>query len=127
LHALIDVYKERSATVCELMTQIYDLHTAPTKYNEQDVAKWIDAHTHEYLKEVVKKLEELQSFSVELLTQVVKDTATQLAIKLVKIAQPIRIALVGKAASPGVFALMALLGKEKTCERIRALLHTLAE
>jgi glutamyl-tRNA synthetase len=43
-------------------------------------------------------------------------------IKLVTIAQPVRIALVGKAASPGVFELLSVLGKQETLSRIQLLL-----
>jgi glutamyl-tRNA synthetase len=40
-------------------------------------------------------------------------------IKLGKIAQPLRVALTGKTASPGIFEVMNALGKEKVLVRIR--------
>ena len=45
-------------------------------------------------------------------------------IKLKKVAQPIRVALTGKAVSPGIFEVMEVLGKEEVLERIaKALSH----
>ena len=40
-------------------------------------------------------------------------------IKLGKIAQPLRVALTGKSASPGLFEVMEVLGKEKVVARIQ--------
>jgi glutamyl-tRNA synthetase len=39
-------------------------------------------------------------------------------IKLGKIAQPLRVALTGKKASPGLFEVMEVLGKEKVLKRL---------
>ena len=40
-------------------------------------------------------------------------------ITLKKLAQPLRVALTGKTASPGIFEVMEVLGREKVIERIR--------
>ncbi len=44
-------------------------------------------------------------------------------LKLGKIAQSLRAALTGKAVSPSVFDIMHVLGKDKTLERVRAVLN----
>lgn len=127
LHALIDLYKERVTTVIELIDQLTSLAQIPTVYDADDLTTWVTADTRQHLQTVLQTLEALSSFSVELVTQELKNTAKTLGVKLVTIAQPIRIALVGKAASPGIFALMALLGKQRVCIRIRALLDALVK
>ncbi|MFZ1681754.1 MAG: hypothetical protein WAT70_12120, partial [Rhizobiaceae bacterium] len=40
--------------------------------------------------------------------------------KLGRIAQPLRAALTGRATSPGVFDVLAVLGREESLARIRA-------
>ena len=50
-----------------------------------------------------------------------------LGIKLGAVAQPIRIAMVGKSASPGVFDLVAFLGKQESIRRIENLLTFLKD
>jgi len=40
-------------------------------------------------------------------------------LKLGKIAQPVRVALSGRAASPGIFEITAIIGKEKTLRRLQ--------
>lgn len=47
--------------------------------------------------------------------------AKQLNVKLVMLAQPIRIALLGTSSGPGVFDLVATLGKQETIDRLKKL------
>ena len=42
-------------------------------------------------------------------------------LKLGAVAQPLRVALTGRTTSPGIFEVLALLGKEKTVARLDAL------
>lgn len=54
-----------------------------------------------------------------------KDLAAELGIKLGGVAQPVRVALTGRTASPGIFEVMAILGGARTLERLgRALQMT---
>ena len=41
-------------------------------------------------------------------------------LKLGKVAQPARVALTGRGASPGLFEVMELLGRERTLARLAA-------
>jgi len=40
-------------------------------------------------------------------------------LKLGKIAQPVRVALTGKTASPGIFEITEIIGKEKVIRRLK--------
>jgi len=55
----------------------------------------------------------------------IKGLCKQLEIKLVALAQPIRIALTGTSASPGIFALLELVGKQESIKRLTALANQL--
>jgi glutamyl-tRNA synthetase len=48
-----------------------------------------------------------------------KKTVEDAGLKLGKLAQPVRVALTGKTASPGIYDVVLLLGKEKTIERLK--------
>ncbi|MDD1621803.1 MAG: glutamate--tRNA ligase, partial [Methylococcaceae bacterium] len=54
----------------------------------------------------------------EVLHQVVQDGAEQLQLGLGKVAQPLRVAVCGSGVSPAIDATLALLGKQKTLDRI---------
>ncbi len=54
-----------------------------------------------------------------------QELCKELGVKLVQLAQPLRIALIGKSSGPGAFDLAALVGKQGTIERLRVLLKTI--
>ncbi|MBC7195601.1 MAG: glutamate--tRNA ligase, partial [Caldisericia bacterium] len=71
-----------------------------------------------FLKIFTKKINELETFKDSLIENIVKETLEFSNLKLKDIAQPLRYILTGRFASPGLFILMELLGKEKVLKRI---------
>jgi glutamyl-tRNA synthetase len=54
----------------------------------------------------------------------IEAVAKELGLSLGKVAQPLRVALTGRAASPGIGITVTLVGRERSLVRIeRALLH----
>jgi glutamyl-tRNA synthetase len=51
----------------------------------------------------------------------------QTGLKLGKIAQPVRVALTGKTASPGIFEVTAILGKDKVISRLNKAIRFIEE
>ena len=74
------------------------------------------------LKDLVQILEELEPFTVDIVKDSIKKICKEREIKLVVLAQPIRIALVGTTSSPGIFDLLALIGKQESVSRLHRLL-----
>ncbi len=119
---VIDLYKERVKTLQELAQEIIIAYTGPSHFNENDLIKWITPDTTEYLEQLVQKVENIEEFTVDIVKDAIANLCKQLDIKLVVLAQPIRIAMIGKSSGPGVFALAALIGKQKLLKRIHVLL-----
>ena len=57
-------------------------------------------------------------FSAPTINGAIRGFAEQRGLKLNKVAQPIRVALTGRTVSPGIFEVMALLGKAESLARI---------
>jgi glutamyl-tRNA synthetase len=57
---------------------------------------------------------------------VVRGTAAERGIKAGALIHAVRVALTGRTASPGLFEIVALLGREETTARMKALLTFLA-
>lgn len=121
LSSLINLYKSRTKTLKELSFVLLSLYKEPQQFSEADIAQWTDASTPGYLVSLIQRLEQLSSFTVETVTEAVKALCAQEQIKLVALAQPIRLAFVGHTASPGVFELMTLLGKKESIARLQRL------
>lgn len=69
----------------------------------------------EKMREVLAGLEE---WSAEALHEAVQQVSESLELKMGKVAQPLRVAVVGRAASPGIDVTLYLVGKEATLRRI---------
>lgn len=120
--ALIALYKERVKTVRELVDHLLKLSQAPVMYNEQEVQTWMTPETIGYISYFEKRCEQIDSMTIESVSTIAKEICKDFGIKLISLAQPIRLALVGATVSPGVFELLALLGKDESLQRIRSLI-----
>ena len=48
----------------------------------------------------------------------IRDVAERSGVKLGKLAQPLRVALTGRTTSPGIFDVLALLGRDESLARV---------
>ena len=118
---LIDLYKERVKTLRELADQLLLLHDGPQEFDQKALKKWTTPETAIHLEKLIDLLNTTKPFTEQSLADAIKALCSDLGIKLVALAQPIRIALTGTSASPGIFALLAIMGKEESVSRIAAL------
>ncbi len=83
-------------------------------------AKMLAEDAPRILAEAAVLLSAAEPWTAESLESGVRTYAETHALGLGKIAQPLRAALTGSNASPGIFEVMEVLGKNETIERIRA-------
>ncbi len=74
------------------------------------------------LKRLCEELEKLTAFGHTDIKQVFENLVAEMNIKLKDLAQPTRAALCGRTISPGIHESIALLGREKTLKRLKAVL-----
>ena len=72
-------------------------------------------------------LAELADWTPENLHQAVIRVAESLELKLGKVAQPLRVAIVGRAASPGIDVTLHLVGRDACLRRIDRALDYIGE
>lgn len=121
IERVVDLFKERVHTLVELMEAVKRLHDGPAQYGQADLEKWIEPQTKEYIGELIEVLKVHEDSSIDVLQDAVKALAKKLGIKLVKLAQPTRIALIGSSAGPGVFDMLAVVGAQQTIARLSQL------
>ena len=68
---------------------------------------------------ITARIEALTDFTEKNLENLFLSVMEEKQIKLGKIAQPLRVALTGKTASPGLFEIMDILGKERVMARLK--------
>ena len=86
---------------------------------DEKAEKLLDAEGRKTLGSLLPRLETIADWQAPALEAEVRAVAEATGAKLGKVAQPLRAALTGKAVSPPVFDVMAVLGREETLARIR--------
>jgi glutamyl-tRNA synthetase len=110
--------KMRSKTLQEMAEGARFYFEKHITYEKKADDKFLKKDTLELLEALRIKLEKKLDFSQAVLEQDFISFLEENQIKMKKIAQPLRIALTGKTASPGIFEIMEVLGKEKVLERL---------
>jgi glutamyl-tRNA synthetase len=123
----IALYKERVKTLVELADELRLLSKGSEEGNYVEADKWINAETPALLDGMIETIEKESDFTVEIIAEALKNYAKERGVKLVAIAQPIRLALVGKTTSPGIFELLAFLGKQESVTRMKTFQRWVAQ
>ena len=109
--------KLRPKTLAELVTNaLFLVSERPIRLDEK-ATQLSTPDARALLAEVAKQLEDVD-WRVDDLERRVREFASQRGIKLGAIAQPLRAALTGSTASPGIFVVMEVLGREETLGRL---------
>lgn len=120
LRSGIDGLKQRAKDLNELAeNSLFYCHKVPLPLTDK-AAKLLDAEALENLASLAISLENLTSWDNEAVEAGVREFAETNGLKLGQIAQPLRAALTGSTISPGIFEVMAALGREEALARIRA-------
>lgn len=72
----------------------------------------------DYLRALHKRLGMVKLFTHEELERLCGDLVSELGIKFGVLAHPLRAAVTGRTASPGIFETLSLIGKERVMERL---------
>jgi glutamyl-tRNA synthetase len=119
---LLDLLKVRARTIDDIVRQAGPYFHAAISYDADAVAKqWKDrAATADILAHVRRALETSSPWETAALEDSLRVLAEQLGFgdKAGKVFQPLRIALTGQAASPGIFDVLLVLGRERSLSRI---------
>jgi glutamyl-tRNA synthetase len=91
--------------------------TRPLDMDEK-AAALLEGGARDMLARVHAALSRLAAWSAEATEQAVREVAEAEGVKLGQVAQPMRAALTGRATSPGIFDVLALLGREESLARL---------
>jgi glutamyl-tRNA synthetase len=109
--------KPRAKTLVELAEKGF-FYVAPRPIRPTpDAAKLLTGEARRLLGELEADLAEAE-WRAASLEQRLRDFAAAKALKLGAAAQPLRVALTGSVASPGIFEIMEVLGRDETLARI---------
>jgi glutamyl-tRNA synthetase len=116
--AVVQAYAERAKTLAEMAAQSAWLYRDFDEYEADAAKKHLRPVALEPLLKVREVLAQLPAWEPEALHAAVEQAAAALELKMGKLAQPLRVAVVGAAASPGIDVTLQLLGREACLRRI---------
>jgi glutamyl-tRNA synthetase len=118
LVAVARTQHERAKTLKEMAEISKWIYRDFETYDEAAAKKHLRPVALEPLKKVRAALAELEDWAPEPLHAAVAAVAEALSVNMGKVAQPLRVAVVGRAASPGIDETLHLVGREAALRRI---------
>jgi glutamyl-tRNA synthetase len=108
----------RSKTLREMAAQALFYYRDDFAYEEAAARKHLTAAALVPLKAAAARLAVQEDFSEPALEGLFQAIVSETGLKLGQVAQPVRVALSGRAASPGIFEIIAILGRRSVLDRL---------
>ena len=127
LQDIVPLLQPRAASLKE-MAELAEFFVMPDHrmhYQQELMDKYFNQDVIGHLTAIRELFQQLEDFSQESLENTVKGYLNEQGIKFKLLAQPIRIAVTGKTASPGIFETLSVLGKDSVVNRLGLLLKSL--
>ena len=118
---LVDVViaqQERAQSLVEMAEISAFFYRDYGEFDEKSAKKHLRPVAREPLERMRVALVSIEDWQPESLHQAVVDVAESLELKMGKVAQPLRVAVVGRAASPGIDVTLHLVGRVACLRRI---------
>jgi len=118
LSDVIEAHRERAKTLKELVASIRYYYEDVTDYDEKALKKHFKAATPAILQHLLDKFSQLDDWQAETLSGAIKQSCDELQLGMGKVGPALRVAVTGTAVSPSLDITLALIGKQRTLERL---------
>lgn len=115
---MVKSLQERSATLVEMATGAIFYYLDEVIFDEEARAKFLTAEQQGMLICVRDVLAQVDHFDQDSLAQAFARVMETTGLKFGKIGQPLRVVLTGGTASPGIYDILQIIGKERTIKRL---------
>lgn len=119
IERVIETLHARSKTLKDMARDARFYFEEEVSYDETAAKKFLKPASLEPIRLLLAELEKLEKFDEANLENTFKTVMEKTGLKLGKIAQPVRVALTGRTASPGIFEIMDIIGKKRVLSRLK--------
>ena len=123
LEKMIATLQERAKTLVELVEQAHFYLSDEITIEDKAAKKFLSPAVAKPLTELVEQLNGQDEFNEESIERVFASVLQKFKLQMGQLAQPVRVALTGSTVSPGIYEIIAVLGKDRTLKRLRAALE----
>ncbi len=117
--AVVKTLHERARTMVEMAESAAFYYRSEVEYEAEAAAKFLTAAQRPLLENLARRLEALPEWTLEGIERAFAELQEESGLKLGKIAPSVRVAITGGTVSPGIFEVLAVLGREQTLGRLR--------
>ena len=110
--------KERAKTLIELIESARYLYADRPLRLDDKAAALMTPQARVLIGALARELKLIEPWSAETVEAAVRALADRAGVKLGAVAQPLRAALTGRTTSPGIFDVLAVLGKDESLARL---------
>ncbi len=118
--------RERAQTLVEMALKSRPWYAPLEGYDEAAAGKHLTAAAEAPLRAARERLAALDDWRIDTVHVALNEVAQELQVGLGKVAQPLRVAITGSAASPSIDVTVYLAGRERAVERIDQALERIA-
>ena len=119
LAQLVVLVRERTKTLVEMVDWVKPYFGQTVTFDEAAAKKFLTPVVAPTMSKLFSRFEAFSTFSKREWEESFKQLVEEEGLKMGQLAQPVRVALVGRAASPGLFEVMEVLGRDRTLLRLR--------
>jgi glutamyl-tRNA synthetase len=119
LAQLVVMVRERTKTLVEMVAWVTPYFGPDAALDEAAAKKFLTPAMAPALSRLVERFEAEPTFHKEQWETIFKKVVEEQGMKMGQLAQPVRVALTGRTASPGLFDVMEVLGRERTLARLK--------
>jgi glutamyl-tRNA synthetase len=119
LAQLVVLVKERAKTLVDMVEWVRPYFGESVSFDSEAAKKFLTPTIAPLLQKLLARFEAFPSFSKPAWEESFKKLVEDEGVKMGAVAQPVRVALTGRTASPGLFEVMEVLGRERTLFRLR--------
>jgi len=118
MEGIVKLFQKRLPTLEDFIKRAGFLFSDEYEVDQEAKEKYLAEDLSKEFNLLAESLNSLSEFSIQNTEKAFRALADELGRKTSELVHPIRIALSGSTVGPGLFETMAVLGKEKTVERL---------
>lgn len=126
LEKMIKTLQERAKTLVELVDMGHYFFTDEVTFDEKAAKKFLTPAAGTAISSLIAELSAIDDFTQPKIEAAFTNTLNNCGLKMGELAQPVRVALTGTSASPGIHEVIEVLGKSRTLARLQNALAFIA-
>ncbi len=123
----MNTLRARTSTLNQMADTALFYCTAPETFEEKGAKKYFKSNVKDAIIFLRNKLQNTDFSSQDRLKEAFDETIKKFNTKMIKIAQPVRIAITGRSVGPGIYEMLTIIKKDESLKRIDKMINEIPD